>query len=143
MPGMRRIEIRFRSISGRLINSRKSIAPCGRLSLCRFRNKTSDEQHNAPLCLHKRFRKTHYHGIDLRRRNRLHVLPDMQPPAVYDLRNLFSPQPAVAFSQNIQNRLFNFHFRLTKCSNLSYKMSKTTLLLNSQEKHREGFRQCQ
>lgn len=26
MPGMRRIEIRFRSISGRLINSRKSIA---------------------------------------------------------------------------------------------------------------------
>ena len=34
MPGMRRIEIRFRSIPGRLINSRKSIAPCGRLSLC-------------------------------------------------------------------------------------------------------------
>lgn len=34
MPGMRCIEIRFRSISGRLINSRKSIAPCGRLSLC-------------------------------------------------------------------------------------------------------------
>ena len=33
MPGMRRIEIRFRSISGRLITSRKSIAPCGRLSL--------------------------------------------------------------------------------------------------------------
>ena len=36
MPGMRRIEIRFRSISGRLINSRKSIAPCGRLSLSHF-----------------------------------------------------------------------------------------------------------
>lgn len=143
MPGMRRIEIRFRSISGRLINSRKSIAPCGRLSLCRFRNKTSDEQHYASFSLHKCFRETHHYGIDLRRRNRLPVFPDMQPPAVDDLRNLFSPQPAVAFSQNIQNRLFNLHFRFTKCSNLSYKMFKTTLLLNSQEKHREGFHQCQ
>ena len=111
--------------------------------LCRFRNKTSDEQHNSALGLHKGFRKTHYHGIDLRRCNRLPVFPDMQPPAVDDLRNLFSPQPAVAFSQNIQNRLFNLHFRFTKCSNLSYKMFKTTLLLNSQEKHREGFHQCQ
>lgn len=140
---MRRIEIRFRSISGRLINSRKSIASCGRLSYSMPGHKTSDEQHNSALGLHKGFRKTHYHGIDLRRRNRLPVLPDMQPPAVDDLLNLFSPQPAVAFSQNIQNRLFNLHFRLTKCSNLSYKMFKTTLLLNSQEKHREGFHQCQ
>lgn len=59
------------------------------------------QQHDAAFCLHEGLRETHDHGIDLSGCHRLAVFTDMETLAVYDVRYLFGPQPAIALGKDI------------------------------------------